>query len=94
MLERHDYERRFYVFLYPQAGETKAYRVPALIEATATLHYEDLERHYRLAYAIMPNGGAIVFEDWDTSLIPYERIKLIDKQGREWAAELTCDPAD
>jgi hypothetical protein len=60
-LERHDYERRFYVFLYPQAGETKAYRLPALIEATATLHYEDLERHYRLAYAIMSNGGAIVF---------------------------------
>ena len=22
--QRHDYERRFYVFLYPQAGETKA----------------------------------------------------------------------
>jgi hypothetical protein len=56
---------------------------------------EDKERVYAISYTVIPNGGTINFDvGANDSLWPGRRVDLLDKQGREWAAELTCDPAE
>jgi hypothetical protein len=94
-LERDEYERQFYVYLFPDGGETNPYRVPARIRAHKTEVGDEVERFYKILYAVMPNGGTIAFDEGaNDSMWPGRRIYLTDEQGREWAAELTCDPAD
>jgi hypothetical protein len=92
--ERNEYERRFYVRLYPYGGETKSYRVPALIKAYKEGGGEESRRFYTIAYAVMPNGGTVTFDYQDESLQIDQRVKLTDTGNREWAVELTCEPAD
>jgi hypothetical protein len=50
-LGRKEYERQFFVYLFPNRGETKAYRVPARIWAYVTESGDDVERVYAILYA-------------------------------------------
>ena len=94
-LQRNEYQRQFYVYLFPIGGDTNAYRVPARIRAHTYANGEYQEHFYAILYAVMQNGGTIDFNTGgNKSLQPGRRVELTDKQGRKWLVELTCDPAE
>ena len=104
ILERGDYEAMLYVRLYPNDEGVKSYKVPALIY---TYSYEcgpdgETCKRYSIKYAIMPNGGKIVFETPETvpleeEITPLqlgENVTREDIQNRKWGVELTSEPAE
>jgi hypothetical protein len=101
--ERSEYETMLYIRLYPDNNPVKSYKVPAEIsKVIAEDCYPGSEgqtecsswSEYRINYAIMPNGGRIVFdEDPAYSIVELNRIiSLFDVYEREWGVELTKDP--
>lgn len=93
LFERDNYTRMIYVRMYPGDSEAKSYTVPALITA-----YQDGDGYssyhvYSIDYAVMPNGGKIVFGDGGESLKLHKRVHLYDEKEREWEVELTDNPA-
>lgn len=96
-LERDDYEVMLYVRLYPDMNEVKSYWVPAKIESVTESYCEpavDMGERceslqvYYIRYAVMPNGGTIVFDEEGTVRLN-EKEYVFDEQGRYWGVEMT-----
>jgi len=100
LFERNEYETMLYVRLYPNENEVKSYKVPAKIRRIVTSDCYpadndtgqacDSWKAYLIYYAIMPNGGKIVFElDSQESLELNKIVWIDDEEGRNWGVELT-----
>jgi len=105
--ERNEYKKMIYVRLYPYDGDVKSYKVPAMIHANFVECGDEGEecRDYQIEYAVMPNGGKIVFYnpndtmkiyngfDPENGLTINEKVSLFDLKEREWGVELTSELA-
>jgi hypothetical protein len=86
--EKAEYEREFYVNVFPEGAASKNYRLPGMVQASTEEDYDSAWRVYRLEYVRWPNGGRTFF-DSDESLELGKKVSLSDDTGRGWEVELT-----
>lgn len=99
LLERNEYQTMLYVHLYPNRNEVKSYKVPAKIRSlmlnNCVPDYDDgaaceSYKAYIIDYAIMSNGGKIIFDlDSQESLELNHIVWIYDENMRYWGVELT-----